>query len=378
MIIVASSNDALFLQRRRRGLQRFLYQLCKHPVLSKEKLTIMFLSVPNDFSNWKKFANLELHDEFSGIRLTIPNRFKLDLSDILNGLHDTESDEINITQPDTHQSQNRNDFVINNINQIWNETPRKFKDKEFISNVTAVNGNLTKLADIWAKLYTLVERIEKREYALALDHNRFGILLESIKTVDTEVFGMNNLYIDKNGRLDDEIQNMSIINSIIHQICKYFTSEKKLKEDEMSEISNTILESWKIFQDYLISLHFLIERFFNYKSESEKEIHELLNKIMKTIERLKKMKMQSDIRGSEIDRIVNSLNQLVEQLNMTITRIILVKNNFVNEFNIFQKVKYIISEVLQDWFEKRSRYFDKRNDSIQQLFYELKDMPLGS
>lgn len=338
----------------------------------------MFLSVPNDFSNWKKFANLELHDEFSGIRLTIPNRFKFDLSDILNGLNDTDSEELDTSQPVSNYSQNRNDFVVNSINQIWNEAPRKSKDKDFISNVTAINENLTKLAEIWAKLYTLVEKIERREYVLALDHNRFGVLLESIKTVDTEVFGMNNLYIDKNSRSDEEVQNMSIINTIINQLCKYFTSEKKLKEDEMSEISNTTLESWKMFQDYLISLHFLIQRLFNYKSESEREIHELLSRIMKITEKIKKMKMKSDIRGSEIDRSVNALNQSVDQLNLTITRIILVKNNFVNEFKIFQKIKYLISQVLQDWFDQRSRYFDKRNDSIQQLFNQLKDMPLGS
>ena len=40
------SNDGAFIEKRRRGLARFLNALVRHPVLSQEQLVVMFLSVP--------------------------------------------------------------------------------------------------------------------------------------------------------------------------------------------------------------------------------------------------------------------------------------------------------------------------------------------
>lgn len=381
IFLVASSNDVLFLQKRRRGLQRFLYQLCKHPVLSKENLVIMFLTVPNDFSNWKKFANIELNDEFDGIRINLPRRFKIDLSDVLKGLRDDESDyeeNVDNTNDDNHTNNNRNEYVINSINQIWNESPVNFLDNEFISNLNILNDNLSRLAEFWSKLYLLVERIEKRELALSADHQRFAFFLENMIKIDNDVFSMDNLIENKSRRVDDETQNMTVINSILSQVCKYFVGSRKLKEEEISVINNEILESWKSFQDYLISLHFLIERFFNYKSESEKEIQTLLQRIIKNNERIKQLKMKSDIRGSEIDKHINVLVTSMDQLSMLISRIILVKTTLVNEFKLFQKVKYLISEVFQNWLEERSKFQETKNEHIQRLLNDLKDLPLGN
>lgn len=381
IFLVASSNDVLFLQKRRRGLQRFLYQLCKHPVLSKENLVIMFLTVPNDFSNWKKFANIELNDEFDGIRINLPRRFKIDLSDVLKGLRDDESDyeeNVDNANDDNHTNNDRNEYVINSINQIWNESPVNFLDKEFISNLNILNDNLSRLAEFWSKLYLLVERIEKRELALSADHQRFAFFLENMIKIDNDVFSMDNLIENKSRRVDDETQNMTVINSILSQVCKYFVGSRKLKEEEISVINNEILESWKSFQDYLISLHFLIERFFNYKSESEKEIQTLLQRIIKNNERIKQLKMKSDIRGSEIDKHINVLVTSMDQLSMLISRIILVKTTLVNEFKLFQKVKYLISEVFQNWLEERSKFQETKNEHIQRLLNDLKDLPLGN
>lgn len=343
----------------------------------------MFLTVPNDFSNWKKFANIELNDEFDGIRINLPRRFKIDLSDVLKGLRDNESDfedneDITDESEENHTSSNKNEFVINNINQIWNESPVNFLDKDFITNLNSLYESLSRLAEFWSKLYLLVERIEKRELALSADHQRFAIFLENMIKTDADVFSMDNLIENKSKRIDDETQNMTIINSILSQVCKYFVGSRKLKEEEMLVINNEILESWKSFQDYLIGLHFLIERFFNYKTDSEKEIQNLLQRIIKTNEKIKQLKMKSDIRGSEIDKHINVLITSMDQLSMLISRIILVKTTFVNEFKLFQKVKYLISEVFQNWFDERSKFQETKNDNIQRLLNDLKDLPLGN
>jgi sorting nexin-8 len=40
------SNDGAFIEKRRRGLARFLNALVRHPVLGQEQLVVMFLTVP--------------------------------------------------------------------------------------------------------------------------------------------------------------------------------------------------------------------------------------------------------------------------------------------------------------------------------------------
>ena len=46
------SADASFIEKRRRGLVRFLNVLVRHPVLSQEQLVVMFLTVPTVSLSW--------------------------------------------------------------------------------------------------------------------------------------------------------------------------------------------------------------------------------------------------------------------------------------------------------------------------------------
>ncbi|VEU21204.1 DEKNAAC102189 [Brettanomyces naardenensis] len=369
---LASANDPIFLQKRRRGLQRFLYQLVKHPVLSKENLVVMFLTVPNDFSNWKKFANVELSDEFEGIRVQIPKRFRINMDHVLRGLRDNESEETvrNASPPI------RNDTVINDITQIWSESPVDHKSLEFVENFDTLNNNLTRLADLWSKFTLLADRIERRELAVAADHQRASAFLEHFMKVDTEVFGLDNIVENKTRRMDEEAQNLNIINTILGQALKFFQNSKQLKDEEMGNVSNEVMENFKKFQDYMTSLHFLMQRVTNYKNESERQIHLLLNKVTRTNERLSQIKGKSDIKGSEVDRLVTIATQTFDQLNTLISRVILVKSTFINEYALYQKTKYIISEVFQDWFRERMKYGDLQLESLQRLVNDLQDLPL--
>ncbi|KAH3665543.1 hypothetical protein OGAPHI_003729 [Ogataea philodendri] len=360
---------SIFLQKRRRSLQRFLYQLSKHPILSKESLVIMFFTVPNDFSNWKKFANIELTDEYENIRITLPKRFKINLDQVLKGLHenDPENDE------EVDRSVN-NDSIINNITQIWNESPVDHKKLDFIENLQTINASLTKFADIWAKLCILVERIEKRELALSMDHQRFSLYLGQFVNNSGNLYGVENLVGSE--EQPEDSQNLSIINTILKQVIKYFTNTKQLKDDELSTLSSDTLENFRKLQDYLASLHFLIERLGSFKSTSEKQIHTLLNRITKTNERLFQIKIKSDIRGSEVDKLVTVLTDSSDSLSSLLSRIILVKSAFLNEFKLFQKTKYLVSETFQDWFVERVKYGELQQDALQRVFNDLQDMPL--
>ncbi|KAG7868443.1 hypothetical protein KL918_002101 [Ogataea parapolymorpha] len=332
----------------------------------------MFLTVPNDFSNWKKFANIELTDEFESIKINLPKRFKMNFDQVLRGLNDQDPDFEEQTQV-PEQTVN-NDSIVNNITQIWNENPVDHTKLDFMENLQTVNLSLSTFADIWSKLCILVERMEKRELALYQDHQRFSYYLGQFTSNSGNLYGIENMVISE--AQPEESQNMSIINTILKQVMKYFTTTKQLKDDELTTLSSDTLENFRKLQDYLASLHFLIERLGNFKNASEKQIHVLLNRIMKTNERLFQIKIKSDIRGSEVDKLVKLLTESVEELNNLLSYIILVKSTFLTEFRLFQKTKYLVSETFQDWFLEKVKYGELQQDSLQRVFNDLQDMPL--
>lgn len=375
---VASSNDPLFLQKRRRGLQRFLYQLAKHPVLSRENLVIMFLTVPNDFSNWKRYANIDVSDEFEGVRIKIPHRLRVNMENTfrLRGNDNDSFDEDTSRQTIATDDNILAETVSRNILQLWKESPVKHESLDFTDNFNRLNTNLTKMADVWSKFCLLVERIERREAIVAADHQRAAAYVDRLVGVDTDIYGVDNLVEPKQPQIDEEAQNLNIINTILKQVQKFFRSTKELKDDELNSVCGSVLENFKKFQDYMTSLHFLMQRVDNYKEDSEKQIRLLLSKLTRTNDRLRQIKGKSDVKGSEVDRLIKISTQAYDQLNGAITRVILVKTTFLYEYKLYQKTKYIISEAMQDWFKERSEFGAKQQEAVDRLFGDLQDMPL--
>ncbi|KAM0787557.1 hypothetical protein ACM66B_003627 [Microbotryomycetes sp. NB124-2] len=56
--------DDLFLERRRRGLERFMCALVNHPVVMHDGLLKTFLTERGDLSSWRKNAHISLEEEF--------------------------------------------------------------------------------------------------------------------------------------------------------------------------------------------------------------------------------------------------------------------------------------------------------------------------
>lgn len=48
-----SADSNSFLEKRRRGLVRFVQAVVRHPVLSQEQLVVMFLTVPTVSVTWR-------------------------------------------------------------------------------------------------------------------------------------------------------------------------------------------------------------------------------------------------------------------------------------------------------------------------------------
>lgn len=372
----SANNDTLFLQRRRRGLQRFINQLCKHPVLAKENIVQMFLTVPDDFSNWRKVAQFDWDNEFDKTKLPLlPQRFRINLNSVLAGLN--VSTEIDIG----NENNNSNDFevrenqrqsnqtVINRLKHIWRENPIDNNEMDFVSNINTINQSLTDVASIWSKMFSLIERIEKRELALVVDQLKFSSLVDDMVKSDVGIYGLSTI----GGNIEEE-QNLSTINQVFRSVQSYFQTCKKDKTNEMIDITNA-LETWKSLQDYFTSFHYLIERLALYRLESDREIQILLTEINKSIERFIQMKSRLDFKPIHADKVVLTLNEDVQKLNKMLTKILAIKEAFIIEYKLFQNTKYIMSGVISQWFKERAHLMDNNNENIQRLLNVLNDLP---
>jgi len=87
-----SSNDIAFLEKRRRGLSRFLNYIGNHPVMKNDDFYKKFLNKDVDIYHIRKTSNVEVSEEFDITFLTseqislIPSNFEKNLSNLRSGL----------------------------------------------------------------------------------------------------------------------------------------------------------------------------------------------------------------------------------------------------------------------------------------------------
>lgn len=195
---ITSNSDVQFLERRRRGLIRFINQIMKHPILRSESLVLMFLTVPTDLSSWRKHANYDTTEEYKDVKIS--QRF-LNLWDA-------------------------------SIKQLWMDAQVIIKDA----------------FESWTKLTVLVERFEKRSQQIAQDNERFQKILEDFKKTTPVLYSVEN-------------SDISSINEHLRIAGKHLSDSKQLLDDESQNIENGIVQDFKTYGDYLNSISGLFERY---------------------------------------------------------------------------------------------------------------------
>ncbi|KAK9321055.1 hypothetical protein V1517DRAFT_185317 [Lipomyces orientalis] len=191
------SSDEFFLERRRRGLSRFINELAKHPVLSREQLVVMFLTVPTELAVWRKQAAVSVEDEFTGRSL-----------------------------PD-------------GLIESWNAAEAERWEE--------VKTGVKMEAELYTHLCLLIDRMEKRQESVASDHQRFATSLNTLQDVTQKTYS-----VDTN--------DLSLVNDGIKNVSKYLNNAKDLLEDESRGWEIGVLEDFKRHRDTLISIKELFDR----------------------------------------------------------------------------------------------------------------------
>ncbi|RIA94928.1 hypothetical protein C1645_758680 [Glomus cerebriforme] len=189
--------DESFLEKRRKGLTRFLNFIARHPVLKDDDLVEMFLTEQSQIAEWRKNNTPDLKEEYLKKRIT---------------------PEMEARIPD-------------NLDERLNKVFKKLDDT----------------IDHYRNMCNLMERIARRQEGMATDYTRYSLAL-------------NSLIEKENGCYIEDCYNCSQVVHGLEQVSNHFQKTSSVMEDAANATLDNVLENLKRHRDLLVSFRETFER----------------------------------------------------------------------------------------------------------------------
>ncbi|CAH7690676.1 hypothetical protein PPACK8108_LOCUS26098 [Phakopsora pachyrhizi] len=201
---LVTGDEGQFIERRRRGLQRFLTYLINHPIISKDSVLNIFLSEPSDLSTWRSHSTVHLPEESTTSRLTAV-------------------EEISIPE-------DLDDQLIN------------------------FRSRLPLIIEHWSRICASLDRIVRRNEAQSSDFTRIQLALGSaVESERAGLSGDNQLH----GRIPEIRRSEEEIETISHHIGKYST----IIEQRSSKLALSTNEQVRAHRDLFTDFIYLFVRY---------------------------------------------------------------------------------------------------------------------
>ncbi|OHE96555.1 sorting nexin mvp-1 [Colletotrichum orchidophilum] len=307
------SNDGAFIEKRRRGLARFLNALVRHPILSQEQLTIMFLTVPTELAVWRKQATISVQDEFSG-RALPPN-----LEDSL---------------PST-------------LEAMFDKT----------------RSGIRRSAELYINICNAMDRLVKRSEGVAADHARIAMSLTSLTETSADTYA-------------SDTNDVPLLNDGLTSMSRHLTTCQTLLEDESKAWDEGVLEDLKRQRDALVSIRDLFDRRERLDKDNIPYLERRIQTNETKLASLR-TKPEGMVKPGEIEKVVESILKDKESIVNQHNRSIFVKECIRDELIYFQTTQFHVSRWNQDWAQERVKYSEMLAENWRRLLDELDGMPLG-
>ncbi|CAK7268053.1 Sorting nexin mvp1 [Sporothrix epigloea] len=307
------SNDGAFIEKRRRGLARFLGALTRHPLLSTEQLVVMFLTVPTELSVWRKQATISVQDEFAGRPL--PPGLEESLSPQLSDLFDR------------------------------------------------VRSGVRRSAELYITTCNVMDRLVKRSEGIANDHARMALSLQTLTEASADVYATDTNLVP-------------LLNDGLIAMSKHLRTGQTLMEDESRAWDAGVLEDLKRQRDALVGLRELFDRRERLDRDNIPFLERRIQTSEAKLATLR-TKPEGLVKPGEIEKVVNSIIKDKESIVQQHNRSVFVKECLRDELVYFQATQYHVSRWNQDWAQERVKYSEMLADNWRRLLDELEGMPLA-
>ncbi|CAJ0879973.1 7775_t:CDS:2 [Entrophospora sp. SA101] len=191
------THDEAFLEKRRKGLARFLNFIARHPVLKNDDLVEMFLTEQTEIAVWRRNNAPDLDEEF----------FKKEIS-----------------------------------SQMEQRIPGDLN-----ARLESVYNNLDQSIEHYLNMCNFMERIARSQEGTASDYMRYSLSLNSLIENEKDCFIENCC-------------NCSQMMDGLEQVSSHFQHASTIMEDAATSILETVLEDLKRHRDLLLSFKDTFER----------------------------------------------------------------------------------------------------------------------
>ncbi|OAA66476.1 Phox-domain containing protein [Niveomyces insectorum RCEF 264] len=307
------SNDGAFIEKRRRGLARFLNALVRHPVLSSEQLVAMFLTVPTELSVWRKQATISVQDEFAGRPLP----------------------------PGLEES------LPPHLSDLFDQT----------------RSGVRRSAELYITACGIMDRLVKRGEGVANDHARLAVSLQSLTEVSADTYATDT-------------NDVPLLNDGLIAMSKHLRTGQSLMEDEAKAWDEGVLEDLKRQRDALVGLRDLFDRRERYDRDNIPFLERRIQKNEAKLAALR-AKPEGLAKPGEIEKVVEAIIKDKESIVTQHNRSVFVKECLRDELIYFQSSQYHVSRWNQDWAQERVKYAEMLSENWRRLLDELDGMPLG-
>ncbi|ORY63486.1 uncharacterized protein BCR38DRAFT_344673 [Pseudomassariella vexata] len=308
------SNDGAFIEKRRRGLARFLNAVVRHPVLGQEQLAIMFLTVPTELSVWRKQATISVQDEFDGRPLP-------------PGLEDS--------------------LPAGPLNELFDRT----------------RAGVRRSADLYINSCNLMDRLVKRSEGVAADHARMALSLTSLTESSADTYATDT-------------NDIPLLNDGLAAMSKGLRTAQGLIEDESKAWDAGVLEDLKRQRDALVSVREMFDRRERLDKDNIPYLERRIQTNETKLAGLR-AKPEGLVKPGEVERVVESIIKDKESIVNQHNRSVFVRECIRDELIFFQQTQYHVSRWNQDWAQERVKYAELLADNWKRLLDELEGMPLG-
>ncbi|KAM9879745.1 hypothetical protein VD0002_g3188 [Verticillium dahliae] len=307
------SNDGAFIEKRRRGLARFLNAVVRHPILGQEQLVIMFLTVPTELTVWRKQATISVQDEFVG--RTLPPGLEDSLPATLEELFDRS------------------------------------------------RTGVRRSAELYINVCNIMDRLVKRSDGVAADHARIALSLQSLTELSNDTYATDT-------------NDVPLLNDGLTAMSKHLKTCQSLMEDESKAWDQGVLEDLKRQRDSLVAIREMFERRDRLDKDNIPYLERRIQTNESKLANLRG-KPDGLVKPGEIEKVVEAIIKDKESIVNQHNRSIFVKECIRDELIYFQSTQYHVSRWNQDWAQERVKYSEMLADNWRRLLDELDGMPLG-
>ncbi|KAI8932048.1 Sorting nexin mvp1, variant 2 [Plenodomus lindquistii] len=303
--------DASFLEKRRKGLQRFTNALVRHPVLNQEQLVVMFLTVPTELAVWRKQANLSVQEEFTG--KTLPPDLEDSLPKTLPDLFDT------------------------------------------------VRSGIRRSAETYITLCNMMERLTRRNEGMAAEYLRFSTALSGLTEASQDTYA-----VDTN--------DVPLLNEGLNATARHLDQSKQLLEDEARGWEEGVLEDLKRQRDTLVSVRDMFDRRDKYAKDNIPYLEKRIASNETKLQNIRN-KPAEQVKAGEKEKVEEAIFKDKESIVAQHARSVFIVECIRDELLFFQKSQYHVTRLHQDWAQERVKYAELQADNWRALGEEVESMP---